>query len=381
MSPRPPSKISLIGIILSLLFIGIIFIAISSQNDAQTTTGDQYFFIKKQLVWLLIGSVAFIVGSKLKLSALTKYINLFYFGSIFLLLLVMIPQFGSSALGASRWLNLGIIGIQPSEIYKFIAIIFFANLFSKPDKRTIKKLLIYLLPALFLILLEPNFSTVVLISTIILTMYYLSGGEILPIFTISFLAVIIGLVLVVITPYRLARLSTLLNRDKTEIASYHSNQMLLTLASGGLFGKGFANSDQKYRYLPKISTDSILAVVGEEVGFVGIFTIIVLFILLILAIFSISHKTPSLFHQLICQGIAVWIGSQALINIAAVSALIPLTGVTLPLISYGGSSLTSLLFGLGLVRNVQNQSKLLYSNVHAPIKNSHSHRQPPHARH
>ena len=365
----------LIFTIISLVTIGIIFIAISSLSEASITTGDKFFFIKKQIVWLSIGFTAFFIGTKIKLKWIESKISLFYYGAIFLLLIVLIPKIGNQALGARRWLDIGIIGIQPSEIYKMASIFFFSYLFSQENKRTVKNLLIYLIPGLFLILLEPNFSTIVLVTATVFTIFYLSGGEILPIFTLTLGAIIVSFLLVLISPYRAARLKTLLNPSQSTTTAYHTNQMLLALASGGLTGKGFANSDQKYRYLPKISTDSILAVIGEETGFVGISIVAILFTLLITQIFAASRYAPDVFSTLFAQGLAVLIAFQSLINISATCALIPLTGVPLPLISYGGSSLVTLLFGLGLVQN------LLYSSNRETPENHHHSGQPPHASH
>jgi cell division protein FtsW len=152
--------------------------------------------------------------------------------------------------------------------------------------------------------------------------------------------------------------------------------MTLTLSSGHIFGKGFANSDQKYRYLPKISTDSILAVIGEETGLIGVSFIIILYFMLISSIFTIaSMQVPHSFEALFSFGVGCWIGFQSLINMSAVVSLIPLTGITLPLISYGGSSLIMILFSLGLIYN------LLYFNQHENKQGHRHHRQPSHSSH
>lgn len=373
--PKPAPKLGLIFTIVSLIIIGIVFIAISSLSEASLTTGDKFFFIKKQAVWLVIGTIAFIVGTKIKLSWIKNKVSLFYYGAIFLLVIVLIPKIGNQALGARRWLDIGIIGIQPSEVYKMASIFFFSYLFSQENKRTIKNLLMYLVPGLFLILLEPNFSTIVLVTATVFTLFYLSGGEIMSIFTLTLGAIIISFLLVVISPYRAARLKTLIDPSQSTTTAYHTNQMLLALASGGFTGKGFANSDQKYRYLPKISTDSILAVIGEETGFIGITVVTSLFMLLISQIFAVSRRVSDKFSCLFIQGIASLIAFQSLINISATCAIIPLTGVPLPLISYGGSSLVTLLFGLGLVQN------LLYSTNRENPEDNHNRRQPSYASH
>ncbi|MFZ2153236.1 MAG: FtsW/RodA/SpoVE family cell cycle protein [Microgenomates group bacterium] len=354
-------------IIFSLLLIGLVFISISSITEASHTLGDKFFFIKKQLVWSGIGIFSFIFASKIPLSLIKKYSPHFYIFTVILLLLTLIPQFSNSALGARRWLDLGGIGIQPSEIFKLSSIIFFAHIFSFEKYRQIKYIFYYLLLPLCLIMLEPNMSTTVLAGAIVITIFYVSGGSLSTIITLCALAIISSVILIAVSPYRKARL------DST---SYHSNQMALTITSGHLLGKGFANSDQKYRYLPKISTDSILAVIGEETGFIGISLIIFLFYTLISNIFLLGlSQSPTSFNYLLCLGIGSWLAYQSLINMAAVASLIPLTGVTLPLISYGGSSLTTCLLGLGLINN------LIYSSKNETSKNHHYHRHTSHSRH
>ena len=319
--------------------------------------------------------VTYFIASKIDLEIITKYVTPTYLFSLLLLVLVFVPQLGTTTLGASRWINLGFISFQPSEIYKLTSIIFFAYMFSQEKYRHTKNLIIYLSPALILIILEPNLSTAILITAIIFSLFYLSGGNILAIFTISTFAVLMGIILIVTSPYRQARLQTLLNPQDEQSISYHSQQITIAIASGGLFGKGFANSDQKYKFLPKLSTDSILAVIGEETGFIGITIIIYLYLVLIFYLLKIGRLIKDQFQSLIIVGIACWIAYQALINIFAVASLIPLTGIPLPFISYGGSSLMALYAAIGLAKNIEkNNQSLLYSNSDTQQKNnSHRH--------
>lgn len=364
-------KSPLIISVLLLTLIGIFFIAISSLSEASSTIGDQFFFLKKQLTWIPISLATYFFASKIDLKIVTKYVTPVYLFSLLLLVLVFVPQLGSTALGASRWINLGFISFQPSEIYKLTSIIFFAYMFSQEKYRHTKNLAIYLSPALILIILEPNLSTAILITAIIFSLFYLSGGNILAIFSISTFAVLMGIILIVTSPYRQARLQTLLDPQDEQSISYHSQQITIAIASGGLFGKGFANSDQKYKFLPKLSTDSILAVIGEETGFIGITIIIYLYLVLIFYLLKIGRLIKDQFQSLIIVGIACWIAYQALINIFAVASLIPLTGIPLPFISYGGSSLMALYAAIGLAKNIEkNNQSLLYSNSDTQQKNN-----------
>jgi len=373
-------KSPLLFLVFSLITIGLVFISISSLTEANSTIGDKFFFLKKQSLWLLISLVCFYITSKIKISFIKKFSFTLYIMTLVLLLLVLVPGLSNETLGARRWLNLGFINIQPTEILKFTSIIYFSYLFSIKEKRTIKNLILYLSIPFALIILEPNLSTAILISVIIISIYYLSGGEIISLFKLCTVAVALSILLIIFSPYRFARLKTLLS-PKTEqnTTSYHSNQIILALSSGGLFGKGFANSDQKYQYLPKISTDSILAVIGEEMGFFGIVLILLIYVYLITYLIKLSQIIPDPFQSLLISSVACWIAYQSLINISAIVAIIPLTGVPLPFISYGGSSLLTLLSAIGLVRNIEKQNNLLiYSNGENKgiAKENHHHRHP-----
>jgi len=370
------SKSPLLILLISLIIIGFVFISIASLTEGNSTIGDKYYFIKKQSIWLILGFVCFFISSKIKIEFIKKTSFFIYGISIIGLILVLIPGFGNEALGAKRWLDLGFTSIQPSEILKLTSIIYFSYLFSKDEKKNIKTLVFYLAVPFILIIIEPNLSMALLISIIVCSIYYLSGGDIVPLFFISLFVLVISIPLIFLSPYRSARFKTFISPEQNqEGSSYHSNQIVLALASGGMFGKGFANSDQKYKFLPKISTDSILAVIGEEMGFIGLFVILLIYVSLINYLFKLSKILIDPFQSLLVSAIACWIAYQSLINIAAIVAAIPLTGVPLPFISYGGSSLLTLLIAMGLVRNIEkNNQSLLYSDIDNENKNQKNNR-------
>lgn len=364
-----------------LSFIGLLFISSSSLFEAEKTIGDPYFFLKKQLVWLGLGFICMLIFSKIKLETFVNNSFRFYLISVILLALVLIPGIGMKILGARRQIDLGFFNFQPSELFKLASVIFFSYLFSLAEKRNLKNLAIYLGLPLILIILEPNLSTTVMISAIVISIYYLSGAEITSLFSAGLVVTLFSLVLILVSPYRLNRVKTLLNQQTDQNLSYHSEQMILSLASGGLSGKGFANSDHKYQFLPKISTDSILAIVGEETGFIGLSLITYLFLLLISRLIRISQIASDQYEKLLLGGIACWIAYQGLINFAAIVALIPLTGIPFPFVAYGGSSLITLFCALGLAINVENKySKLLYSKNDRDQEDNH-HRNTHHTRH
>jgi len=363
-----------------LSFIGLLFIASSSLFEAEKTIGDPYFFLRKQIIWLAIGFICMFITSKIKIDFFIKNSFNFYLLSLIPVVAVLIPSIGTRVLGARRWIDLGFINFQPSELFKFTSIIFFSYLFSLPEKRNLKSLAFYLGIPLILIVIEPNLSTTVMIAAIVFSIYYLSGAEIVSLFSAGLVITLCSLALIAISPYRLARVKTLLNEQDNQDLNYHSEQIILSLASGGLTGKGFANSDHKYKFLPKISTDSILAIIGEETGFIGLSLVTYLFMLLISRLIRISQITKNVFEKLLLGGIASWIAYQGLINFAAIVALIPLTGIPFPFIAYGGSSLITLFSALGLAINVEKRhQELLYSKHNHDSKNNH-HRNSSHSR-
>lgn len=375
-------KSPLINLVFLLIGVGFTFISISSLTEANNTAGDKFYFLKKQGFWIIISLFVLFIISKIKIQIVKKFSPILYFGSIFGLILVLIPGLSNQALGASRWLNLGIFSFQPSELFKFSSILYFAYFFSHESKRTLINLIVNLSIPFILIILEPNLSTAILSSAIIISMYYLAGGKIVPLFLFCLSLIGLCFLLVISSPYRSARLQTLINPNANgDSSSYHSNQIILSLSSGGLFGKGFANSDQKYRFLPKISTDSILAIIGEEMGFLGVSTILLVYIILISYLIKIaSIIKDDQFSSLLVSGIACWIAYQALINISAIANIIPLTGVPLPFISYGGSSLVTLMAAIGLVHNIEKKHALLiYSDNDSHQKKDSHHRDTSHS--
>lgn len=378
------NKSPLLKLIFILIFIGLTFISISSLTEANNTIGDKYFYLKKQTFWVLVSFISYYFFSKINLNLIKKFAFLMYAISIVFLILVLIPGLSNEALGASRWLNLGPLSFQPSELLKLTSVIYFASLFSIDSKRNFTNLIIYLVVPFILIILEPNLSTAILISAIVISMFYLSGGKIMPLFLLCIALISLSVGLIYSSPYRRARLNTLLNpTDATQSTSYHSNQIILSLSSGGIFGKGFANSDQKYRFLPKISTDSILAIIGEETGFVGISLILIIYMILITYMIKLASSIENdIFLALLVSGTTCWITYQSLINISAIANIIPLTGVPLPFISYGGSSLFTLMTAIGLVGNIEKKHPILvYSSDDSNKKKNHYHRNPPNSRH
>lgn len=279
--------------------------------------------------------------------------------------------------GASRWFYLnppplpeipffGVLGLQPSELAKFSIILYLAFQLSKFDNKKNKghdPFVVYIVATLLfsgLLLLQPNMSTAVLVFLIASVIYFVSGHTLLPMIISAPIIGLLSFLMILTSEYRKTRFLTLLGlMPETELeAGYHIKQVLIALGSGGFLGLGFGQSRQKYQYLPEVASDSIFAIIGEEFGFLGTSIVVLLFGYLIFLGLSISKKAPDLLGRMLAAGITIWIGFQFFINVAAMTKLIPLTGMPIPLISYGGSSMVFTLMGLGVLRNIQKQVKV-----------------------
>lgn len=350
--------IILFSIVTSLTLFGLLMIYNSSSVVAYNLFNDKYGFIKDQILWAILGFTAMFVFyrtdyHKLYLIALPMLVLAFI-----LLILVFIPGIGSSALGASRWVDLGFITLQPAEFVKLGLAIYLAAWFSHKEKGRFGAFLLLMGAILFLIMMEPDLGTASIILFQALVIYFLSGGNI---FYFLFIAPFIGLIgffYIVSEPYRLARLTSFLNLSNSfHETSYHVKQILIALGSGGIFGLGVGNSLQKYSYLPENVTDSIFPIIAEEFGFIGSVVLVCVFAALIWRCLYIASKAKDQFGKLLAGGIIAFIGIQAVINLAAMTALVPLTGVPLPFISYGGSALIIDMAAMGILLNISKQSK------------------------
>lgn len=334
---------------LILIGVGIFFTASASPNDTVSLT-DQNFFLRRQLIWASISLVLFFTMTTVNINFIFKHSLWFYLFTLVLLAATLLPQFNYEALGASRWLKIGPLTLQPSEIAKLSLVILFSRLFSDKKYHRLSLVLPYFLPVVGLLLLQPNFSTIVLLSAIVLGLFYQSGGNLAQIFTVSLVGLLLGLMLIFNSSYRLKRWQTLFSPG-TE-SSYHTQQLLIGIKRGEIFGVGLGNSEQKFRFIPKIATDSILAIIIEETGIVGLFLIFILLAILVNYLYRLSKLCPSPHLSLFLGAVALWVGIQALINTGAMTAVVPLTGIPFPFISYGGSSLSILMIALGLAANI-----------------------------
>lgn len=344
----------LIALVLGLTVFGVVMVGNASVVEAYRDFGDKFYYFRLQVYWAIFGLGAFLLTSFFDYKRLRKLAIPLMTFSLISLILVLIPGIGAKTLGARRWLGFGIFRFQPSELVKLSFVLYLASFFS--NKRKLLPFLIILAVLVGLIMLEPDLGTAVVLATTGLIVYFVSGAPIWQIGLIGLIGLISGVGLVFFSPYRRERLLTFLNPARDPLgASYHIRQVLIAIGSGGLFGLGLGQSRQKYEYLPEVTTDSIFAVIAEELGFIGAVAVLLVFLILIWKGMRIAKEAPDEFGQLLAVGITAWIGFQALVNLGAMVALIPLTGVPLPFISYGGSSLILSLVGMGILTNISKQ--------------------------
>lgn len=345
----------LVGTVVVLALFGLVMIANASAVEADRDFADKYYYFRQQAQWVGLGLIAFGIASVFPYQRLKKITPILLFGALLSLVLVLLPKLGFLRFGARRWLTIGGINFQPSELTKLAFIVYLAAFLE--NKRNVLPLLIIAGLIVVLVMLQPDLGTTLIILTSGAVVYFVAGAPVVHLLVGGAIGFFGGLGLIFTSPYRKERFLTFLNPLRDPLgASYHIHQILIALGSGGLFGLGIGQSRQKYEYLPAVTTDSIFAVIAEELGFVGASVLILIFIFLIWRGLKIAQQTSGQFGQLLATGITAWVGIQALINLAAMVALVPLTGVPLPFVSYGGSSLLLSLTAMGILVNISKQT-------------------------
>lgn len=336
-----------------LSVFGLLMVYDSSVAIAIRDFGTPYYYVFEQLKWLILGFVALLIVSRIHYHTWLRLAVPMVMVTLVLLVAVFLPGIGIGALGARRWLNFGFFVLQPAELTKLVLVVYLSAWFSSSEKGRLPAFLLLLATFAGLVILEPDLGTTIIIVGISISMYFFSGAP-LKHFAAMIPVLIAGVIgLILVAPYRLARLMTFLNPEADpQGASYQIRQILIALGSGGWFGVGIGRSKQKFEYLPEANTDSIFAIIGEELGFVGALLIISIFIFILWRGFRIAKYAPDTEGKLMALGITVWFGIQTCVNLGAMVALIPLTGVPLPLISYGGSSLIIILSAFAILLNI-----------------------------
>ena len=353
------NKLFILVIILSL--IGLLMIYSSSYIWAEYKHGDSLKYLKNQGLFFIIGIFLMLLVSKINVEIYYKKANKLLIVGFSLLILVLF--FGSVRNGSKSWFNFGIFSLQPSEIMKIILIIFTSKYLANNQdniKYTFKTIFPILSIALFsflLIMLQPDFGSGVVLVMSIIGLLFISGADFSFFVKIGFLGIIGVVILIIIAPYRIARIVAFLNPWSDPLGSgFQIIQSLYAIGPGGLFGKGLGNSIQKHFYLPEPQTDFIFAIICEELGFLGAFLIVFIFSLTITYMIKVALKTPDLFKKYLAFGLTFQMGFQTIINLLVVLGLIPVTGVTLPFLSYGGSSLLVSMISIGIILSIDKTS-------------------------
>ena len=345
--------------IMIISIFGVVMIYSSSYIWAEYKYNDPFKYVKNQGLFLIIGTFLMLFISKIDYKKYYDKANLILLGCLVLLVLVLIPGIGTVRNGSRSWFGIGSFGIQPSEFTKLALIIFTSKYLTRNENlmKSFKKGILPILGlTLFifgLIMLQPDFGTGSILVMSIMGMLYVGGVDFKFFLKIGILGVggIVGLIAA--APYRMARILSYLNPWSDPLGSgFQIIQSLYAIGPGGLFGMGFLNSRQKHFYLPEPQTDFIFSIISEEFGFLGIVIVATLFLIIIYRGFRIARHCNDLYGKYIAFGITFQLAFQTVMNLMVVTGIIPVTGVTLPFLSYGGSSLLITLCGMGILLNI-----------------------------
>ncbi|NHO65079.1 putative lipid II flippase FtsW [Aestuariicella hydrocarbonica] len=362
----------MLTLVMMLSSIGWVMVTSSSMTFAEATYGDGWFFAKRYALYWCLGILCAVLVAAVPTVIWEKYGSLFLIGALLMLVLVLIPGIGRKVNGSQRWLQLGPLGLQASEMVKFCAIVFYASFLARRGQETLVdwhgvfKPLLVLGVMIFLLLLEPDFGASVVLAATVMAMLFVAGVRLWQ-FIILFVAALGGLMLIAtLSPYRMQRLITFLDPWADQFNSgYQLTQSLIGFGRGQWTGLGLGNSVQKLFYLPEAHTDFIFAIIAEEFGLVGVAAIMGIFIALVICILNVSQRAMAggkVFASFATFGVAVMFAGQAFINVGVASGLLPTKGLTMPFISYGGSSLLVSCVLMALVMRIDWELRLASMN-------------------
>lgn len=348
-----------------ILCFGLIILSSASSVLAYAKFGSSYYYFKHQLIGLGLGLLAFLVFSQIDYHKWKKFAFGFLIFSIVLLILVFIPGLSAHYGKARSWINVFGFSLQPSEFVKISFLIYLAAWLEARRKHLddfytgVGPFAVVLGFIGFLMILQPDIGTLFIISLTSLIVYFVGGGKISHILTIILIGVLALTIMVHFKPYQANRFKCMADPSfSPNDICYQVNQSLIAVGSGGFWGKGLGQSRQKFMYLPEVSGDSIFAIIGEEVGWFFSSFLVALYFYIFYRGYLISKNAPDIFGRILAIGIVSWIVVQAMINIGGMIALLPMTGVPLPFISFGGSAILSALIAIGILTNISKQTKI-----------------------
>ena len=365
--PEPQGRpdYMILFVTICLLIVGTVMIYSSSTIVAEQRYGNSLYFLKRQLIYAVLGVAALSVASRVPYQHWRKAAAAGMAISLMLLVLVFMPGLGVTINGARRWIKVAGFTFQVSEFVKIALVIFLAHFLVKKieygqqdirKKFAVPLLVTALITAL--ILMQPDFGTAVILVAVMMLLFYLAGIRLFYLICAAAAIIPAGVLLVIFESYRLKRIFAFLHPwEDPQGAGFHIIQSFLCFGSGGAFGVGLGNSVQKLYYLPEPHTDFIFSIIGEECGFVGVSLVLILFAVLIVRGFKIAFATNDTFGSLLAAGITTIIAMEVCINIAVVMGMLPTKGLVLPFVSYGGTSLVMSLAAVGVLLNISGQMK------------------------
>jgi cell division protein FtsW len=345
-----------------LVLVGLVMILSASLWSSESSP---FLYFNKQVLWAVIGLAVFFFFARFDYKRLKGLGYWLLPLVIFLLLVVLVPGIGTNVGGSSRWFRLGPLSFQPSEAAKLALVLFAADVFSRKKEKRFKDFAhaaIPMIPVLAvltgLVMLQPDLGTTSLLGFIGMGMLFVAGARVRHLLPFALVGTGLALGAALFEPYRRARILAFLNPWADPLnTGYHTIQSLIALGSGGWFGVGLGASRQKWTYVPNAHTDFIFAILGEEMGLLGTLMIVGLFAFLAYLGITTARRASDRFGMLLAAGITMWITLQALVNMGAVTAALPVTGVPLPLVSFGGTSLVICLCAMGILTNIARQGR------------------------
>jgi cell division protein FtsW len=360
--PRPATYVVLCATVAVLNVIGLVMILSASSVAALSNYGSSWYFFNRQLAWAFFGAVAFVVTARVDYHRWRRLAPVVLIVTVILLFVVLVPGVGIVVDGSRRWLGFSALRFQPSEVAKFALLLFGADLLTRRaeathDWRAWSPILVVGGGLCGLVILEPDLDSTVVFGLIAFSMLVVAGARMKHLSMFAVGGLTLATILAVAAPYRRARVFAFLDPwSDTSNTGYQIAQSLIALGSGGVDGVGLGAGRAKWMFLPNAHTDFIFAIIGEELGLVGCLIVLALFAGFGIVGFHVARNAPDRYGTLLAAGITTWIVGQAAINLGAVVGLLPVSGITLPFLSAGGSSLVFSMAGAGLLANIARQS-------------------------
>jgi cell division protein FtsW len=363
-SPRSSTAILLVAIIALLNLVGVVMVLSASSVASLTDYGSPWYFFFRELIWSVIGLFAFVFAVRFDYRNWRRLIRPLLLLSAVLLVVVLMPGVGVYVAGSRRWLGAGMVRFQPSEIAKLALLLYAADLVSRRAReladfrRVVRPVLLVLTAFGLLVLKEPDMGSALVLALIAAAVLVAGGARRRHLAAVAAVGISAITLLAIAEPYRRARLFTFLHpfADSSN-AGYQISQSLIALGSGGLTGVGLGAGRAKWNFLPNAHTDFIFAIIGEELGLIGCFVVLAMFVAFAVLGARAAVRAPDRFGALLAAGVTVWVVGQAIINVGAVVGLLPVTGIPLPFVSFGGSALVTTMLASGILVNVARQGR------------------------